>query len=53
MYEEYLNRVYKIAEVKYDLNEDVMDAQLEQIQRCYKNNFSPLRCVEFIAERLF
>lgn len=53
MYKEYLNKVYKIAQVKYELNQDVMDSQLDQIKYCYNNGFTPIRTVEFIAERIF
>ena len=51
--DEYVNRVFKIAEVKYDLNEDVMESYLDQIEKCRDNGFTPRKTVEFIAERIF
>lgn len=53
MYNEYVQKVYKIAEVKYELEEEVMEAYMDQIQLCYDNEFTPTRTVDFIAERIF
>jgi hypothetical protein len=53
MTEEFFQKVCKIAKVKYELNEDVMEAYSEEIDQCWYNGFSPIRTVEFIAEKIF
>ena len=51
--EEFIKKVFKLAFVKYELNEDVMEAFEEDIDLCWKNDFSPMRTVEFIADKIF
>jgi len=52
MTDEFLKKVILIAEVKYDFNEDILEAFLEDIQTCWYNGFTPRRTVEFIAEQI-
>ncbi len=53
MTEDYLIKVIKIAKFKYDLDEEILEAYNEEIELCWKNNFSPSRTVEFIADKIF
>ena len=39
MLEEYITKVYKIAEVKYALDEEIMEAFQDTIEYCWKENF--------------
>ena len=51
--DDYINKVIKIAEVRYELNEFVMEAFLDEIEICKNNGFTPIKTVEFIAEKIF
>jgi len=51
--EEYLSKVAKIAQVKYEIEYDVVMSYKWDIEQCYDRNFTPRRTVELIAERLF
>lgn len=51
--EEYINKVFIIAERKYALNQEVVESFLEQIEKCHDNGFTPIRTVEFIANKIF
>ena len=53
LFDEYVNKVFLIADTKYKLEDVIMESYLEQIEKCYNNGFSPIRTVEFIAERIF
>lgn len=53
MTDEFFKRVLKIAQVKYELNQDVLEAYEEEIEQCWHNGFSPIRTVEFIANKIF
>lgn len=53
MYEDYHKKVLKIAKVKYELNEDVLEAYDDRIVFCYDNDFPPSRTVEVLANLIF
>ena len=53
MYEEFLNKVYTIAKFKYDIEEEVLLSFKYELEQCYKQNFTPRRTVEVIANHLF
>lgn len=53
MEDEYFDRVVKIAEVKYQLSEDVLENFREDIEECAESGFSIRRTVEVIAEKIF
>lgn len=53
MTDEYLTKVIKIAEYKYDISYDVLENYLDYIQDCWYNNFTPIRTVEAIANDLY
>lgn len=53
MNEEYLQKVQKIAEVKYQLDEDIIEAFYSEIEECFNAGFTPRRTVEVIAEQVF
>ena len=50
---EYTARVVKLAEVKYGIEECVLEAYWKTIEECYKYNYTPRRAVELIAEHLY
>lgn len=51
--EEFLIKVAKIAEHKYQLEEDTLEAFADQIEWCFNNGFTPIRTVEYIANQIF
>lgn len=51
--EEFLIKVAKIAEHKYQLEEDTLEAFADQIEWCFNNGFTPIRTVEHIANQIF
>jgi hypothetical protein len=53
MTKDYLNKVIKIAEYKYEISEEVLLSFDYELERCYENNFTPIKTVEVIAEHLF
>jgi len=53
MPDDYWNRVCKVAFVKYALDEVVMDGFYEDIKMCWESQYTPIRTVEYIAERIF
>ena len=53
MPEEYLKKVVKLAEVKYELDPDILEAYYEEINMCWNYQFTPIRTVEYIAELIF
>jgi len=53
MYQDYLDKVIKIAEVKYDVEEDVTRNYEEVIAGCYTRNYTPRRTVEEIIDLLY
>ena len=53
MPEEYVQKIIKIAEVKYQLDEEIIYAFMEDIKLCWENGFSPIRVVDKIADRIF
>ena len=53
MLEEFLNKVCKLAYVKYQLDEDIILAYEDEVEQCYTNGFTPRRTVEVIAQEIF
>lgn len=53
MFEEYLNKVAKIAEVKYEIEREVLESFILDIELCYEQNYTPRRTVEMVACHLF
>ena len=51
--EEFIDKVMLIAEHKYQLDSEVIAGFPEELDFCWKNNFGPIRTVEFIAEKIF
>jgi hypothetical protein len=51
--EDYLKKILKIAEVKYELDEDVIRFHQEFIDIYYESNVSPRRAVELIVGKIF
>jgi hypothetical protein len=50
---DYLRKVQLIAKAKYDLEEEVLEAYIDTVEQCERNNFTPRRTVEFLAELIF
>jgi len=53
MLHKFIRKVSKIAQVKYDFNEDVIEAYLEDIEDCWNKGFSPRRTVEYLANKIY
>lgn len=53
MFEEFLAKVLKIAKVKYEIEEEVTESFIFEIEECYKNQYSPRKTVEVVANHLF
>lgn len=53
MPEDFYQKVVKIAEVKYALDDDVILGFYDEIKVCWEAQFTPRRTVEVIAERMF
>ena len=53
MFEDYLNKLTVIAQVKYDIEPVVLESFMFEIEQCYKQNFTPRRTVEVVACHLF
>lgn len=51
--DKYFNKVILIAKAQYELNEEIVRSFSNEIEKCYKNGFTPRRTVELIAKRLF
>jgi len=51
--DDFIIKVKKIAEHKYEIDEVVLEEYQEFIERCYDNNFTPIRTVEAIAKHLY
>jgi len=52
-YSTWRTKVNKIAQVKYEISEDVMSGFDTKIELAYQMNWSPIRTVEFVAKDLF
>lgn len=50
---EYLEKILKIAKIKYELDEEVVTSFEQEIEECFKQGFTPRRTVEIVADRLF
>lgn len=50
MTDDYIKKVMLIAEAKYDFDDVVIEAYLDEIQECWYNGFSARRTVEHIAQ---
>lgn len=53
MTEDYINKVIKIAQIKYDLNPEVVESFEKDIIVWYDQGFSPRKVVDIIADILF
>jgi hypothetical protein len=53
MPEEWVMRVAKIAQHKYEIDGDILDEYIQDLELCWENGFTPIRTVEYIAEKLF
>lgn len=51
--QEYLDKVYKIAWVMYEIDGDILEEYDKTIKTCYERNYTPRRTVEVIATHLF
>ena len=51
--ETFIDKVKMVAEHKYGLDPDVIDAFQEEVDFCWNNSFGAIRTVEFIAEKIF
>ena len=47
--DDFIKKVCLIAKVKYDFDEVVIEAYLEEVEECWHNGFSARRTVEHIA----
>jgi hypothetical protein len=50
---EYLDKVAKICEVKYELDREVVESVINHIEQCYEQNYTPRRTVEVVASLIF
>jgi hypothetical protein len=50
--DEYLTKILKIAEVKYNLDKEVVLSYSEDIQLYYDKCIGPIRAVDFIAKKI-
>lgn len=53
MDEQYFNKVAIIAKVTYEIEENVLLSYIDVIKQCYKQNYTPRRTVEVVAEYLY
>ena len=53
MDEIYLSKVAKIAQVKYEIEYDVLISCSDIIEECFRNRYTPRRTVEVISNHLF
>lgn len=50
---EYYNRVKKLAKVKYEIEEEVIEAFYDEIVLCSKRGYTPRRTVEYLTKQIF
>jgi hypothetical protein len=49
----YTRKVSLLADVLYEIPEEVIEEYAQLIKKCYDNNFSPRRTTETLAKEIF
>ncbi len=52
-YDKWFSKVKKIAEVKYDISEDILVNYRNKLAAAHAIHYNPVKTVEMIAEDLF
>lgn len=53
LYDQYKRRVEKIADIKYDLSEDILEGFEEDMEIGFNSNTSPRQIASLIASKIF